>query len=98
MRVPLIRSQYFYWVIVPPLIWLAAELVGPPSMVWSYTYTAKPGREYNPRYFAERRYQSCTYISLLGEISTHPAREEKCPFVRMFVMEDRLRALGLSRG
>lgn len=77
-RVPLIRLSYFAWVIPAALLYGAAQLVGEPHVIWSYTYRSD-GRA--PSLYGPLDYTSCTYLGWSGVI-VEPAEQGRCGWVR----------------
>lgn len=75
----------FLWVLVPLGLWLAVTLWGTPHVLGTYRFFDN-GDRYNP--WAHRRYIDCTYYGWAG-IITVPARNARCPWVRVFKAEGR---------
>lgn len=86
-RIPLLRRLYFVWLVGPSLVYGAFLAWGLPHIVFSYQYTAPPGRHYDPRAFPLRIYHRCTYWGPYGFIRIE-APNDWCPMIHFFREQD----------
>ena len=67
----LIRPSYLLWLIPVAGLWVGAELLGPPMVIWSYSWV-DDGRGHNP-FNTERVYTRCTFVGFDGSaVTTYP--------------------------
>lgn len=64
-----LRMSYFFWAIVPILLWMAYTNFGLPHLRWSYTWR-DDGQGYDPS--ADRYYTRCNYVGPYGEYTLNP--------------------------
>lgn len=79
-RPRLIRVRYFFWIIVPLVLWLAFQTFGLPHMIWEYSWIDQ-GQGMNP--YAERIYTRCSFIGPFGLFDQNPING-RCGLVRFF--------------
>ncbi len=76
-RVPLLRASYFWWVILPIVLFAAYLVFGLPHVIWSYRFFGTHAD------LASRVYHQCTWLGPYGEI-TRAAENGKCWIIRFF--------------
>lgn len=71
----------FLWLALPMAGYAIYSHYGMPHLIWGYEFRSN-GDPYDS--YADRHYTSCTYFGWGLRTLTVPARDAKCPWVRMF--------------
>lgn len=82
-RVPLLRSSYFWWVLLPAGLFVGYLAFGLPHVIWSYRFSGT----YSD--LSSRVYHDCTWFGPYGAI-TRSAENGTCPIIRFFHKPDTL--------
>ena len=80
MKPRFLRLRFFVWIIPAGVLLVAAELLGSPHVMWSYSWPA--GTD------SKGGYTSCTYLGFDGPKTVH-AMDGACAWVRFFTSEKR---------
>ncbi|MGX1499820.1 hypothetical protein ACSSV1_004880 [Labrenzia sp. MBR-25] len=75
----LLRLSYLFWLVLIGIAVLAYQLIGPPYLLWSYTWR-NDGQGYDP--FATRHYLRCTYLGPAGSFTILNPKHGECPRFR----------------
>lgn len=76
-RAPLVRLNYFMWVLIPAAAFAAYLWLGLPHIIWRYQFSGS----YSD--LSSRTYHQCTWWGPYGRI-TQPATNSTCALIRFF--------------
>ena len=78
-------AALFLWLGLPIAGYAALNHYGPAHVIWTYRFLDN-GDAFNP--YPARPYVSCTYVGWGWHEVTASARNDRCPWIRFFKIED----------
>lgn len=76
-----LRLSYLAWIAVPVAAYAVYALIGPPYLLWSYTWRDN-GQGYDIS--AHRYFLRCTYAGPAGSFTVHFPSRGECSWVRFY--------------